>query len=86
VHWSLGNSGFRVLRNKTLDHQIREIAKFDLPKYKRGKFLEVIYGYKFLEREIREPLLRALRASGRRAILSTWTFDLRVGRLASPGW
>jgi hypothetical protein len=27
--------------------------------------------------------LRALQASGRREILSTWTFDLRVGRVAS---
>jgi hypothetical protein len=68
---------FRILRDKILDHQIRESAKSDLPKYK-GEFIKVICGCRFPEREIEEPFLRALRASGRGKILCTWTFDLRV--------
>jgi hypothetical protein len=36
-HRGFGNSGFRVLRNKMLDHRIHEIVKSDLPKYKEGE-------------------------------------------------
>jgi hypothetical protein len=62
--------GFQRLRDKALDHRIRESAKSDLPKYK-GEFLEVNCGCRFPEREIEEPFPRALRASVREKILCT---------------
>jgi hypothetical protein len=62
--------GSRRLRDKALDHQIRESAKSDLPKYK-GEFLEVNCGCRFPKREIEEPFSRALWASARGKILCT---------------
>jgi hypothetical protein len=38
--------GFRRLRDKALDHWIRESAKSDLPKYKGG-FLKFVVGADF---------------------------------------
>jgi hypothetical protein len=62
--------GFRRLRDKVLDHQIRDSVKSDLPKYK-GEFLEVNCGCRFSERKIEEPFLRALQVSVRGKMLCT---------------
>jgi hypothetical protein len=39
--------GFRILRDKALDHWIPEIVKSDLSKYKGGNFSKLFVGADF---------------------------------------
>jgi hypothetical protein len=78
-------SGFKDLRDRTLDHRICEIAKFDLPEYKGGGFLRLFVGVGFSKGKYKSLVLISIRASGRGKILCAWTSDLRVGRAVSQG-
>jgi hypothetical protein len=77
------NSGFGGLRDKTLDHRIRKIAKSDPPKREGGIPRGFAVGADFPVREIEESIVESSSGSGRRMILCTWTSDLWVRRAAS---
>jgi hypothetical protein len=81
-HWSVGITGFEGLRDKVLDHRIREIMKSDLPKLKKGVPRSYCCGFRFPKREIEGPV-ESSSGRGRRTILCMWTSDLRVRRAVS---